>query len=141
MHPKRLLLVGAAVLLGLSPATGHAQTPDDGAEVYRREIFRYSRAGRPDPFRSLLQNTEMGMRIEDLTLRGVVHHPDPDRSVAILRRRGTERHIRAKVGDRIGGVRIVAIRPRGVDVLIEEFGVARRASLELKTDAKKGEIS
>ena len=36
------------------------------------------------------------------------------------------------MGERIGGVRVVAIGPRSVDVVVEEFGVARRETLELK---------
>lgn len=140
MH-RRLLLLGAGALLGISAVPAPAQTPDTSMAVYRREVFRYSRAGRPDPFRSLLQNSDLGMRLDDLTLRGVVYHSDPEQSVAVLSRRGVNRPIRAKVGDRIGGVRIVAIRPRAVDVVLEEFGVARRASLELRPDAKKGESS
>ena len=120
-------------------AAAAAQLVPDTALTYRREVFEYRRAGRPDPFRSLLRGTDLGVRPEDLTLIGVVYTPNPSGSVAVLTRRGEDHPIRARVGDRIGGIQIVAIRPRGVDILIEEFGIARRATIELKSAAKKGE--
>jgi hypothetical protein len=137
MRSKSVLLA-AALLAGL-PAAAAAQLVPDTALTYRREVFEYRRAGRPDPFRSLLRGTDLGVRPEDLTLTGVVYTPNPRGSVAVLVRRGEDRPIRARVGDRIGGIQIVAIRPRSVDILIEEFGIARRATIELKSAAKKGE--
>lgn len=135
-----LFCLAASLTLGpLFAGAAPAQTVGDSVPVYRREIFHYSAAGRPDPFRSLLQDSELGMRLEDLTLRGIVYHSDPARSVAVLSRRGVQRPIRGRVGDRIGGVLIAAIRPRSVEVVLEEFGGARRATLELKSDAQKGE--
>jgi hypothetical protein len=110
----------------------------DSMIVYRREVFRYAALGRPDPFRSLVGSAELGVRVEDLTLRGVVHHPDPSRSVAVLAREGVERPVRARVGDVIGGVRIVAIRPTSVDVLVEEFGIAHRETLRITKATPKG---
>ena len=74
---------------------------------------------------------DLGVRVEDLALRGVVFHPDPTRSVAMLTREGAERPIRARVGDRIGGIRILTIRPNSIDVLVEELGVARRETLQI----------
>jgi hypothetical protein len=135
---NRSLLLAAVLTLGL-PAAAAAQLVPDSALTYRREVFDYRRAGRPDPFRSLLNGTDLGVRPEDLTLTGVVYSSDPSRSVAVLTRRGATRPIRARVGDRIGGIQVVGIRPRSVDILVEEFGVGRRATIELKSAAKKGE--
>lgn len=137
MRSKSLLLA-AALVAGL-PAAAAAQLVPDTALTYQREVFEYRRGGRPDPFRSLLNGTDLGVRPEDLTLTGVVYSPDPSRSVAVLVRRGETRPIRARVGDRIGGIQVVGIRARSVDILVEEFGVARRATIELKSAAKKGE--
>ena len=120
------------------PAAAAAQAVADSTLTYRREVFEYRRAGRSDPFRSLLTGTDLGVRAEDLTLRGIVYSSNPRSSVAVLMRRGVDRPIRARVGDRVGGLRIVAIGPRSVDLVIEEFGIARRATVELKS-AKKGE--
>ena len=61
-----------ALLLG-TPCIGQVAL-DDPTETYEREVFYYDQAGRADPFRSLLEDAEMGMRLEDLSLRGVVHH-------------------------------------------------------------------
>lgn len=131
-----LLLAGAAAAAPLA-----AQTPPDSLVLYEREVFDYRRAGRPDPFRSLLRDPELGLRFEDLGLVGVLHDARPDRSVAVLTQKGSSRRIRARVGDRIGGIRIVAIRPRSVDVVVEEFGVARRETLELRAAPDKGPTS
>lgn len=137
MRSKLLLLTaGAALLLGPEPAA--SQAPSGDALVYEREVFRYSQSGRKDPFRSLLNNEEFGVRFEDLALQGVMYNADPRRSVAVLTQAGATRRIRARIGDRVGGVRIVAIRPRSVDLVIEEFGVARRETLELKPATTKG---
>jgi len=136
-----LMGVAAAVLLA-SAASAQARNPGaDGPIIYRREVFNYARGGRPDPFRPLVGNEDARVRIEDLTLRGVVYHPDPARSVAVLARAGSERPVRARVGQRIGGIRIVAIRPRSIDILIEELGVARRETLEIKKAPAKGSNS
>ena len=134
------LAAGAAGMLLLSPAGASAQAPADADSslVYQREVFHYGRGGRPDPFRSLLNSEEFGYRIEDMSLTGVMYNANPSRSVAVLSQNGASRRIRVRVGDRLGGIRIVSIRPRSVDVLIEEFGVARRETLELKPAQTKG---
>lgn len=113
--------------------------PADTALVYEREVFRYQRGGRPDPFRSLLTHAELGVRSEDLTLLGVIHHPDPSQSVAVLAQRGADRRVRARVGDRLGSIRIVAIRQRSIDIVVEEFGVARRETLEIRPLPERGD--
>lgn len=137
MLRSKAVLFGFALAAGFLAPSADAQTAGDTLVVYRREVFEYPRAGRADPFRSLLQNAELGVRVEDLTLRGVVFHSDPARSVAVLEQRGRERRLRARVGDRIGGLRILAIKARSVDVLIEEFGVARRETLVLRPTAAR----
>src|SRR5690606_11919300 len=64
------LLAGALVLLAGN--AGAQQRSVEGFEVlHEREVFDYDAAGRRDPFRSLLLDGELGIRIEDLTLRGV----------------------------------------------------------------------
>ncbi|CAN5363854.1 hypothetical protein BH23GEM4_BH23GEM4_19660 [soil metagenome] len=137
------LLVLLALAGGAVPGAAAAQEPEpaesaDSRIIYRREVFQYPRGGRPDPFRSLLGTGALGVRVEDVTLRGVVHDPDPRQSVAILVVAGSDRPIRARVGDRVGGMRILAIHPRRVDLLVEEFGVSRRESLHLRTTPEPG---
>jgi hypothetical protein len=133
--------VVAAALVGLAggaqgqqsrgSAGESVEVAADSALIYEREVFQYQRGGRPDPFRSLLTNAELGVRTEDLTLVGVISHPDPRQSVAVLSQRGSDRRVRARIGDRLGSIRIVAIHPRRIDVVVEEFGVARRETLEI----------
>lgn len=144
--PAEPLRRGALLLLlalagGGIPGTAAAQEPEQSADsriIYRREVFQYPRGARPDPFRSLVGTGALGVRIEDVTLRGVVHDPDRRQSVAILVVAGSDRPIRARVGDRVGGMRILAIHPRRVDLLVEEFGVTRRESLHLRMTPEQG---
>lgn len=130
-----LAALAAALLL---PAGAAAQSAADTAVVYEREVFDYSRGGRSDPFRSLMDDAELGVRLEDLSLQGVMVGGDPSESVAVLSRVGSTRPLRVRVGDRIGGIRILSIQQRAVQVLVEEFGVARRGTLELKSVTQKG---
>lgn len=140
-RPMRYLaglgLVAAVATIEAAPLAAQ-EASGDTATVYKREVFSYQRAGRSDPFRSLLDGADLGVRFEDLALQGIMYHPDPRRSVAILSQRGSSRRIQAKVGERIGGLTVVAIRPRAVDIIIEEFGVARRETMELNSAPKGG---
>lgn len=126
----------AAALFVVFTAPALAQDPP--IPIYRREVFDYSAQGRRDPFRSLVNSDDLGVRVEDLTLRGVVVSRDARRSVATLEQVGSERRIRARVGDRIGGITVVAILPRSVEVVVEEFGVPRREVLPLKRSTNPG---
>ena len=138
MSSKCLWCLAAGALLLVAPGAAEAQIAADTAIVYEREVFQYSRSGRPDPFRSLLDDAELGVRLEDLSLQGVMVGDDPGQSVAVVTRVGSTRPLRVRVGDRIGGIRVLSIDQRSVQVLVEEFGVARRGSLELKSATQKG---
>lgn len=128
-----LLLAGA----GTAPPSAHAQAQEKGESplVYRREVFRYPRGGRPDPFRSLLKSADLGYRIEDMQLTGIIFSPEARRSVAVLTEGVSKRRFRLKVGERVGGITVAAIHPRRVDVVVNEFGVIRRESLHLRRPA------
>jgi len=142
-----ILAVSSALLL-LSPAAVEAQegSGEAAAErreiIYTREVFHYAGARRPDPFRSLLGTAELGVRPEDLTLVGVIYSTDPRSSVAVFLQRGATRRVRARVGDRIGSMTVVAIHPRRAEVVVDELGVSRRVSLQLRpvsTPATEGD--
>lgn len=129
--------LAAAVVLALAgPRAAPAQIPPGAELEYQREVFDYQAAGRPDPFRSLLGTSDLGIRFEDLSLRGVIYNPNARQSVAVLVQNGSDRRIRLRVGESLGGVTLVAVYPRKVDVQIEDFGVVRRATLPLKTRPK-----
>lgn len=138
MNSRNFWFAALVAALFAAPGSASAQAAGDTAIVYEREVFEYSRAGRPDPFRSLLDDAELGIRLEDLSLQGVMYDADVSQSVAVLARVGSERPLRVRVGDRVGGIRILSISQRSVQVLIEEFGVARRGTLELKSVTQKG---
>lgn len=136
---RRAMRLAGALALGVVfgiPASAQQSEP---APVYHREVFSYDRGGRPDPFRSLLGSADLAIRIEDLVLRGVVYNPNaPASSVAVFGESGSTRRFRAKAGDRIGGIRVLVIRPKSVDVSIEELGVTRRETLQLKAEKGSG---
>jgi hypothetical protein len=146
-----ILLVGGVLLLAqplaAQPAQAAAQseTPREGERreiIYTREVFHYDGSRRADPFRSLLGTAELGIRPEDLTLVGVIYSTDPRASVAVFLQRGSTRRVRARVGDRIGSMTIAAIYPRRADVVVNELGVARRETLQLRpvsTQAAEGQ--
>lgn len=121
-----------AISSGLASTPTFAQDSTARVPIYERETFTYDRAGRIDPFKPLLSDTETGFRIEDLSLLGIVHHPDPEHSIAILARSGRKERIRARMGDRFGTLRIAAIHSDRVDIVLEELGVARRETLHLQ---------
>jgi hypothetical protein len=142
------ILALCAALLLFCPAAAEAQEGSAAATaerreiIYTREVFHYEGARRPDPFRSLLGTAEMGVRPEDLTLVGVIYSTDPRTSVAVFLQRGATRRVRARVGDRIGTMTVMAIHPRRADVVVDELGVSRRVSLQLRpvsTPATEGD--
>jgi hypothetical protein len=121
-----------------------AQQPDPARTEYQREVFEYPRASHPDPFRSRSSPVGATPRIQEaplLLLRGIVYATDPRESVAILVEAGSNRRVRARIGDRVGAVTVVGIHPRRVDLLVEEPGARRRVSLHLKAEREPGSRS
>lgn len=102
----------------------------EGTVLYEREVYRYSAASRPDPFRSLLLEG-LGVRVEDLAVRGILYDPEAMNSVAVLSQAGSDRRIQLRVGQRLGAVRILSILPDRVEVVVEELGVSKRETLKL----------
>ncbi len=136
----------AAVLLLAAPAA--AQEPDQepppsppGAAdtvqlIFEREIFRYPAHQRRNPFRPLSGPGDAGPRFEELTLTAVVMSPDPGGSMAVFQVPGAPEDgggvHRLREGQRLGNVRVVAIRFREVDVEVEEFGLRERVTIRLE---------
>lgn len=115
-----------------APADTAAAALPEG-EVYRREVFRYpGAAGRPDPFYPLLSGEELGVRVQDLTLVGIVYSGDPRASVATFTLPAGGQRVRLRTGQRLGSVTVLSIQPRRVDVREDEMGVSRVYSLELQ---------
>lgn len=123
----------AAQQAAVAPADSTAAVSLPEAEVYRREVFRYpGAAGRPDPFYPLLSGEELGVRVQDLTLVGIVYSGDPRASVATFTLPAGGQRVRLRTGQRLGSVTVLSIQPRRVDVREDEMGVSRVYSLELQ---------
>lgn len=135
--PERIAVLALA-LLWAAPAAAQARPASATApatspiEVYRREVFTYQRAGRPDPFQPLLSAADLGYRIEDLRLTSIIYSPDPRASVAVFALADSARRFRLRTGQRLGGITVAAIHPRRVDLRVEEFGVGRIESVVLQ---------
>jgi len=148
--PERTLLAAAAALLLAAPlgaqavparpAAGGAAPALSPADVYRREVFVYQAGGRPDPFRPLLSGDDMGVKVQDLRLVGIIHSSNPRASVAVFTLPTDSTRLRLRVGQRLGAVTVVAIHPRRVDVREEALGVSRTYSLELQR-GRRPEVS
>jgi hypothetical protein len=135
MRGKAVVLSAALIAAASAPAAG--QGPKQPELSYRREVFQYRRDGRSDPFRSLARASDLGVRIEDLSLLGIIYESSGG-SVAVLSRGKDTQPLRVRLGQAVGGVRVVAIRPRSVDVMVEDFGVARRETIQLRSPERKG---
>jgi hypothetical protein len=127
----------AAARPAAAPAPAAATLPE--GEVYRREVFRYPAAGgRPDPFQPLLRGEEIGVRVQDLKLVGIVYSGDPRASVATFTLPDSAQRVRLRVGQRLGSVTVLSIQPRRVDVREDEMGVSRVYQLELQRAPRPG---
>lgn len=138
-------LLAALAALALAPAAP-AQRPAAAApavtrpapaevpavEVYEREVFRYARGGRPDPFQPLLTAAELGFRVEDLRLTSIVYSPTPRLSLAVFAEGDSARRYRLRTGQRLGTMTVLRIYPQRVDVRIDEFGGSRVETIQLR---------
>ena len=132
------LALVAAPLAAQAPARPVSTTPVPPAgaalpagEVYRREVFRYQRGGRPDPFSPLLTAAELGFRVEDLRLTAIIYSPQGNRSVAVFAEGDSARRYRLHQGQRLGTMTVLRILPNRVDVRVDEFGGSHLQSIPL----------
>ena len=113
-----------------APADTVAGAPEGGELA--REVFAYS-GGSRDPFESLLNTASVGPELPDLALVAIyVDHGDANRSVAVLRERVGGKRFNLHAGDRLGRLRVAAIRERDVDFIVDDFGTERRETLSLR---------
>ena len=101
-----------------------------GTLTIDRESFSYASEGRRDPFASLMASGDLRPLISDLRLTTVIY-VEGGSSIAVLRDLGTNEQHRVRVGQQLGRMRVVAIRPKQVVFTIEEFGFSRQESLAL----------
>jgi hypothetical protein len=128
----------AAAPAGDSVATGAQKTDSAPPPTILRESFAYDRAGRRDPFLSLLTTNDLRPTLSDLRLTGVLFdHSGRGNSLATLRDITTNAQYRVGVGSVLGRMRVSAIRTETVVFTIDEFGTTRRDSLVLRDSTNK----
>jgi len=121
----------AAPPAGRMAAAAPATLP--AGDVYRREVFRYLRGGRPDPFAPLLTAADMGFRVEDLRLTSIIYSPDGRRSIAVFAEGAAgARRYRLHQGQRLGTMTVLRVWPQRVDVRVDEFGGSRLQTIVLQ---------
>lgn len=124
---------GAAGRATQSTAGGSAEAP----APFEREVYRYERAGRRDPFVSLMENGDLRPLITELRVTGIVFDENGRSSVAVLRDLTTKEQYRVRVGSSLGRMRVARIDRKTVTFTIEEFGFSRQETLELTSDPNK----
>lgn len=108
--------------------------------TFEREVFRYDRSGRRDPFVSLMESGDLRPLLIDLTVVGIIYDPRrPSQSVAILRDVTTKVQYRVRVGDSVGRNRVARVNEKTVTFTIEEFGFSRQETLALSDSNKERE--
>lgn len=118
-----------------------------------REVFTYVVAGRRDPFLPPSPPVAAAARFHGVRLLGIISHHDPRRSIALIRvheeeeqsgadgdgsgpgSSGGESH-RARIGDRIGNLRIMAIGAQQVVVALDGPAGTSRRIIALDSEAR-----
>jgi cobalamin biosynthesis Mg chelatase CobN len=103
-----------------------------------REAFTYSDGGRRDPFLSLMLSGELRPIFTDLTLTGVMHDPDPRKSLALLVDVSTGESYRVRVGQPLGRMRVQTIGLENITFSVDEFGLSRTETLVIDRTKKAG---
>lgn len=160
-------MVALSGALGAGPGNGFPDAPRadqeqrpgmegaGGGTAIEREVFTYRVEGRRDPFLPPLPSADDVPRYRGIRLLGIISHSDPRLSVAVIRVDGEgagggagsddagprpdagENH-RVRIGDRIGGIEVLAIDARHVVVEAEGPGGPARQLLELADDSAIG---
>lgn len=139
------VVLGATAALAQQPPATPAPTPklrefprdSAGRIVFDRETFTYNRAGRRDPFASLIATGDIRPLFEDLMVTGIIVDPAGRNSFALLKDGSTNELYRARVGSVFGRIRVSAIRSGSVDLSIDEFGFSRQETLTLNAPRRE----
>jgi hypothetical protein len=125
----RALIVSAALVVAASSAWAQPSS-------ITREVFKYAKAGRRDPFVSLLTTTELRPTLSDLRLTSVFIDLSGGNSLATLRDVAANTRYTVHVGSMLGRMRVSSIRGQTVVMTIDEFGTTRRDSLVLRDSTR-----
>jgi hypothetical protein len=129
-------------VLSDSASGGKAQVAAGSAAVeaavplLEREVFRYERSGRRDPFLSLINSGDLRPMLTDLQLTTVLYDP-AGRSVAVLRDLSTKEQYRVRIGQTLGRMRVARIDAKSITFTIEEYGYSRQETLRLADPNKE----
>lgn len=141
-----VLLVAAAIVPMLSLAqaarrpaaarraavpTDNVQRDSAGNVIFNRETYTYPRAGRRDPFSSLIETGDIRPMLHDLQVLAITMAQSERQSIATLQDASTNEIYRVRVGSVFGRMRVVSIRQRDVVLAIEEFGNTRQETLSI----------
>lgn len=102
-----------------------------GNVVFSREVYTYPRAGRRDPFSSLIQTGDIRPMIADLEVVAITVGQTERQGIATLRDKSSNEIYRVRVGSVFGRLRVTAIRQRDVELAIDEFGYTRQETLSI----------
>ncbi len=123
----------AAATKAAPPAAAPA---DDPKLIFDREVFTFPSGGRRDPYTPLVGKNDQGPRFEDLSIRGIIYSPSAESMVLLSDGKKTYRKHR---GEMVGNARVVQISPTRVIFSVDNFGVWREESLEMKkSEGAKG---
>lgn len=123
------------------PAFGQdTATVSTQSTALSREVFSY-RGGTRDPFQSLISANDANLRpfFEDLRLVSVQYDGSfPARSVAVLRDTTLNDRYTIKVGDRLGRLQVMEIRPGQVIFTRQNLGVSEQVVLATRRRGQGG---
>ncbi len=128
------------ILLMIAPRAvlGQQTTAPERLDVVRVDPASYHDDGRRDPFVPLTSGADPGEgpRFETLRLTGIFLGA-PGRSLVVLEDPMRRGHF-ARVGEKIGNARLLAIHSESADFEVDDYGSVRQESLRLdRADSDK----
>lgn len=112
-----------------SKAAPPAAPAEEPKLIFDREVFTFPAGGRRDPYTPLVGKNDGGPRFEELNIRGIIFSPTAESMVLLSDGRKTYRRHR---GEMVGNARVLQITPTRVLFSVDNFGVWREESLEMK---------
>ncbi len=132
------LLVWALLVIAPRAVISQEATAPEGLDVVRVEPASYHDDGRRDPFVPLTSGADPGEgpRFETLRLTGIFLGA-PGNSLVVLEDPMRRGHF-ARVGEKIGNARLLAIHSESADFEVDDYGSVRLESLRLdRTDSDR----
>ena len=126
------LLMWVLLMAAPQAVAGQQVTVPAGPDIVRIEPASYHDHGRRDPFVPLTSGADPGEgpRFETLRLTGIFLG-SPGNSLVVLEDPMRRGHF-ARVGEKIGNARLLAIHSESADFEVDDYGSVRRESLRLE---------